>query len=169
MSTKKLEKVKIIKDDKNRLARKLTLPPSLPPTLWAFVFFFLLTLLWKTIPFGPPPLPFCLGKSRFINSSEQGAWGKLREKVRDGASLKAGFSSRSSSSSSSSSGVFFGEGASWSSSVHICFMTNEIPQALARNNGLFGWLEAVVAERGLWGELRLASNPCSCPGCHSLS
>lgn len=26
-------------------------------------------------------------------------------------------------------------------------MTNEIPQALARNNGLFGWLEAVVVER----------------------
>lgn len=62
--------------------------------------------------------------------------------------------------------------------VRIHFMTNEIPQALARNNGSVGRLEAVWELVGLGvgrkgeaggGGLRLASKPCSCPGCHSLS
>lgn len=60
-------------------------------------------------------------------------------------SLQSVLSSHSSSSSGSS--FFFGERTSWSSRVRIHFMTNEIPQALARNNGLFGWLKAVVVER----------------------
>lgn len=45
-------------------------------------------------------------------------------------------------SATNSSNVFCTESTSWSSYVHINFMTNEIPQALARNNGLFSWLQA---------------------------
>lgn len=56
MSTEKPEKMKIRKDDKNRLACKLTsLPPSLPPTLSLFLFFFLLTPLLRTILVRPTP------------------------------------------------------------------------------------------------------------------
>lgn len=50
------------------------------------------------------------------------------------------------SSSHLSSSFFFRERVSWSSRVRIHFMTNEIPKALARNNGLFGWREAVWEE-----------------------
>lgn len=52
MSTEKPEKMKIMKDDKNRLACKLT---SLTPTISLLLFFFVLTPLRRTIPSGPPP------------------------------------------------------------------------------------------------------------------
>ena len=85
MSAEKPEKMKIIKDDKNRLARKLTSLPFLPPSHTLTLSLFLSSYapsenntLWTT-----PSLHPYLGKSRFINSSEQGAWGKLHKKVKD--------------------------------------------------------------------------------------
>lgn len=138
MSTEKLEKMKIIKDDKNRLARKLT---SLPPTLSFSFSFFFLTPLQRTIPIGPPPYISTLEKAGLliVKSRALGASSMRRLRMRGVNNLGSATSSHNISSSS----FFFGKRASWSSRVRIHFMTNEIPKALARNNSLFGWLEAV--------------------------
>lgn len=81
MSTEKLEKWKSQRDDKNRPARKLT---SLPPTLSLGLYFLSsYTPLENNTLRTTPSLYLYLGKSRFIYSYEQGAWGKLYKKVKD--------------------------------------------------------------------------------------
>lgn len=61
---------------------------------------------------------------------------KLPEKVKDVVRLESVFGSHSSSSSS----VIFGENSLVViPCLCIYFMTNEIPQAQARDNSLFGW------------------------------
>ena len=75
MSTEKPEKVKITKDDKNRLARKLT---SVPPTTLLLLSSYSPpeSNTLQTSPSLPVSLPW---KKQFINSLEQGARGKAAQ------------------------------------------------------------------------------------------